>query len=85
MLDEIFCTKSTAKEQVVQETGKPPRRRLGVGDRAHPKENMEDGLGNSDVSRTRWTHQESEDKDCYAVYDRPIHKLCLIATKQELN
>ena len=67
---------------MVQETQKPLRTRLGVGDGIHPKENMEDGLSNSDVSWTRWTHKESQDVDCY---DLPIHKLCLIASKQELN
>ena len=34
-------------------------------DGIHPKENMEDGLSNSDVSWTRWTHKESQDVDCY--------------------
>ena len=50
---------------MVQETRKPPKRRLGVGDQTHPKENMEDGLNSSDVSRTRRTHEESKDKDRY--------------------
>ena len=46
----------------------PPRRRLGAGDRAHPEENMEDGLSDSDLPRTRWTHEEGEDKDCYVGF-----------------
>lgn len=50
---------------MVQEMQKPLRTRLGVGDGIHPKENMEDGLSNSDVSWTRWTHKESQDVDCY--------------------
>lgn len=68
LLDEIFCTKFIAKKQVVQETRKPLRRRHGAGDRAHPEENMEDGLSDSDLPRTRWTHEEGEEKDCYVGF-----------------
>ena len=68
LLDEIFCTKFIAKKQVVQETRKPPRRRLDSGDRSHPEENMEDGLSDSDLPRTRRTHEEGEDNDCYVGF-----------------
>ena len=61
-------TRIIAKKQVVQEMRKPPRRRLGAGDQAHPEENMEDGLSDSDLPRTRWTHEEGEDKDCYVGF-----------------
>ena len=45
---------------------KTSKKERGVGDRAHPEEDMiEDWLSNSDLYRTRWTHEESEDKDCY--------------------
>ena len=65
MLDEVFRAKFACKEQMVQEMRKPPRGRLGVEDRTHRKENVEDGLSSSDVSRTRWTHEENKDKDLY--------------------
>ena len=73
---------------MVQETRKPPRRRLGVGDRVHPEENMEDGLSNScrrTPDKMDGLTSKARIKTATSVFDRSIHKLCLIATKEELN
>ena len=40
-----------------------------------------DGLGSSDVSRTRWTCEESEDKDCY-ISLRPSNSQTLLNCNQ---
>ena len=53
---------------MVQEMQKPLRTRLGVGDGIHPKEDMEDGLSNSEISKTSWTHKESQNVDCYISF-----------------
>ena len=86
MLDEVLRTKSVTTKRMV-----PNRENVEVDDlvleldpnqkgsrwklaRAVPTYPGNDGL----VRKSRIKTQSSE-------YDRPIHKLCLIATKEEMN
>ena len=49
---------------------------------------MEDGLSNScrrTPDKMDGLTSKARIKTATSVFDRPIHKLCLIATKEELN
>ena len=61
----------------------PEKRRSCYGDGTYPQKKMavvlETFLGDDGLVR------KAKIKTANAVYDRPIHKLCLIATKEELD
>ena len=85
LLDEIGCAKPSTKKQVVQNKRKCERRRPcpRVGFKAQ-KMQMEDGDHYWNISRKRWMCEKVRIKNAEGEYDRPIHKLCLITTKEEL-
>ena len=55
LLDEIFCSQSAAKKQVVQKARKSTKRRFGVRNWTNSQENVEDGTCTRNLSRWRWS------------------------------
>lgn len=46
---------------------------------------MEDGVSAESVVRNGWASRKSKIKNAFGTYERSIHKLCLMASKQELE
>ena len=61
------------------------KRRFGVRNRTHSQENVEVGLVLETHPGKDGLVRKAKIKTATSVYNRPIHKLCLIATKEELN